>query len=155
MPQTINEYLFPWNMYKRISISNVNINFPCQIVRPAQLSKFSKVNHQILSLFTIRTAIAIQKLDRNSTILEMSIELQLLSTTFLKNPMCAQLEAQIGMDRCSRTIVSRNVGGNFEIHSAFCAPRKWIKLEARPRRGSARNWSAIDKERSRMKSSIV
>lgn len=85
----------------------------------------------------------------------MSIELQLLSTTFLKNPMCAQLEAQIGMDRCSRTIVSRNVGGNFEIHSAFCAPRKWIKLEARPRRGSARNWSAIDKERSRMKSSIV
>lgn len=69
--------------------------------------------------------------------------------------MCAQLEAQIGMDRCSRTIVLRNVGGNFEIHSAFCAPRKWIKLEARPRRGSARNWSAIDKERSRMKSSIV
>lgn len=59
---------------------------------------------------------------------------------------CAQRRS---LDRCSsRAVVSRNLGGgggNFEILLAFCAPRKWIKLEAR--RAGARNWSAIDKER--------
>lgn len=59
---------------------------------------------------------------------------------------CAQRRS---LDRCSsRALVSRNLGGgegNFEILLAFCAPRKWIKLEAR--RAGARNWSAIDKER--------
>lgn len=59
---------------------------------------------------------------------------------------CAQRRS---LDRCSsQAVVSRNLGGgggNFEILLAFCAPRKWIKLEAR--RAGARNWSAIDKER--------
>lgn len=144
-------------MYKRISISNVNINFPCQIVRPAQLSKFSKVNHQISSLFTIRTVCNSKTWSEfNDPWNEHRITI-IIHDLPQKSNVCATRSSDRNGSLFSNNRFEK-CRGKFRdspIHGAFCAPRKWIKLEARPRRGSARNWSAIDKERSRMKSSIV
>lgn len=90
------------------------------------------------------------KLDRwNPTIFQISIKLHPRSFKFsLSIGTQSILPQESNVRNVEAWIVSRNLGGgggNFEILLAFCAPRKWIKLEAR--RAGARNWSAIDKER--------